>query len=61
MACFKDIVTGKRWLAHGGHDPGGLQEPVLYWFQCRHGDGEIEFIPRLIDSDSSVGVDVLFT
>lgn len=29
----QDIVTGKRYYAHGGKDPGGLQEPVLYWFQ----------------------------
>ncbi len=54
-----DIVTGKRWLAHGGMDVGGLQEPVLYWFQCQRGANGVEFVPRQIDSDSGVGVDVL--
>lgn len=29
----QDIITGKRYYAHGGKDPGGLQEPVLYWFR----------------------------
>ncbi len=29
---FQDIVTGKRYWAHGGKDPGGGQSPVLYWF-----------------------------
>ncbi len=56
---LKDIVTGKRWHAHYGKDPGNNQEPVLYWFRCvRKSDG-VEFIPYLIDNDSGVGVDVL--
>ena len=28
-----DFVTGKRYFAHQGKDPGGLQASVLYWFQ----------------------------
>ena len=69
----KDIVTGKRWMAHRGKDPGGLQEPVLYWFQCVTNEKDpripsdgnstatasVRFVPRLIDRDSGVGVDVL--
>lgn len=58
---LRDIVTGKRWMAHNGKDPGGLQDPVLYWFQCfRHDDG-VDFLPRLIDRNSGIGVDVLVT
>ena len=56
---LKDIVTGKRWMAHNGKDPGGLQEPVLYWFQCLRDERGVRFVPRLIDRDSGVGVDVL--
>ena len=55
----KDIVTGKRWMAHKGKDTGGLQEAVLYWFQCVRSDDGVDFIPRLINGDSGVGVDVL--
>ena len=30
---LKDIVTGKRWWAHGGRDPGGNDPAVVYWFK----------------------------
>lgn len=53
-----DIVTGKRPLAHGGKDPGGLQEPVLYWFANRVRGDSIEFVPVEIDNASGVGVEV---
>lgn len=56
---LKDIVTGKRWYAHHGKDIGGNQEAVLYWFRCVREQGETRFVPRLIDNDSGVGVDVL--
>jgi len=59
---LKDIVTGKRWMAHRGKDADGLREPVLYWFECqRDAEGETRFIPHEIDNDSGVGTDVLIT
>ncbi|MCA8988406.1 MAG: hypothetical protein KDA78_12225, partial [Planctomycetaceae bacterium] len=56
---LKDLVTGKRWYAHNGKDIGGLQEPVLYWFQCQRTEEGVEFVPHLVDRNSGVGVDVL--
>lgn len=56
---LQDIVTGKRWYAHHGKDPGGHQEPVVYWFRCVRGQGGVEFVPHLVDNDSGVGVEVL--
>jgi len=58
---LKDIVTGKRFWAHG---PTGDVEPdapaVLYWWQLVRGeDGAIDFVPHLIDSDSGVGTQVV--
>ncbi len=56
-----DIVTGKRFWAHGpnGPDPDENGPAVIYWFQLvRHGDGGAEFIPHLVDSDSGVGTQV---
>jgi hypothetical protein len=55
-----DIVTGKRFWAHG---PDGDPEPaapaVLYWFRgTRPAPGEAEFVPQLIDDNSGVGVQV---
>jgi hypothetical protein len=52
-----DIVTGKRWWAHGPDkdpDPNGI--PVLYAFLLRRSPGgEVTFIPHLIDDASGVG------
>ncbi|MEM8734139.1 MAG: VCBS repeat-containing protein, partial [Planctomycetota bacterium] len=58
---LKDIVTGKRYWAHGptgDADPNGA--PVVYWF--RHSideeSGEVEWQPYKIDDASGVGTDV---
>jgi hypothetical protein len=55
---LKDIVTGKRWWAHG---PKGDAEPnaaaVSYWFKLTR-QGGADFVPYLIDTDSGVGTQV---
>jgi hypothetical protein len=62
---LKDIVTGKRYWAHGA---AGDQEPgapaVVYWFQLVRKTGPdgaktAEFVPHLIDDDSGVGTQVV--
>ena len=57
---LKDIVTGKRFWAHG---PKGDVEPnapaVLYWFELRRDGGKVEFTPHLVDDDSGVGTQVV--
>ncbi len=55
----KDIVTGKRFWAHGGRDPGGRDPAVLYWFQTVRDDGRVRFIPHRIDLNSGVGTQVV--
>ena len=54
-----DIVTGKRFWAHG---PKGDAEPdapaVVYWFELQRGQGGAKFIPHMIDNDSGVGTQV---
>lgn len=54
-----DIVTGKRWWAHGDSgDPEPNAPAVLYWFKLTRSEtGEASFIPYLIDDNSGVGVD----
>jgi len=51
-----DFVTGKRYYAHNGKDPGGKEPAVLYWFE-RTGPakGAPQFIPHEIDNDSGIG------
>ncbi|MCX6905218.1 MAG: VCBS repeat-containing protein, partial [Verrucomicrobia bacterium] len=57
---LKDILTGKRFWAHG---PTGDKEPdapaVVFWLELRRdGQGGATFIPHLIDDDSGVGTQV---
>ncbi len=53
-----DIVTGKRWWAHGpDRDPGADEPPVIYWFKhSLDANGSVEYIPYMIDDDSGLGV-----
>jgi hypothetical protein len=53
-----DFVTGKRYFAHNGNDPGSGEAAVLYWYELKRGDKGAEFIPHLVDSDSGVGCQV---
>jgi hypothetical protein len=55
-----DVVTGKRRWAHGPiKDDEPMADPVLYWFQIKRlADGQVDFIPHLIDNDSGVGTQV---
>jgi len=58
---LKDIVTGKRFWAHGSHgdsDPNGAA--VLYWFKLvRNPDNSVDWIPYQIDNDSGIGTQVV--
>ena len=58
-----DIVTGKRFWAHG---PGGDAEPgapaVLYWFELRRSKKNgINWVPHFVDDDSGIGTQVMAT
>ncbi len=61
---LKDIITGKRFWAHGPH---GDVEPnaaaVLYCFELRRGvqerPGGVDFVPHLVHNDSGVGTQVI--
>jgi hypothetical protein len=58
---LKDFVTGKRFWAHGkdGADPDSNGQAVLYWFKLvRLGNGQVDFIPNLVDDNSGVGTQV---
>jgi hypothetical protein len=60
---LKDILTGKRFWAHG---PKGDVEPnapaVVVWFQLQRGaDGDAQFSVHHIDDDSGVGTQVAAT
>jgi hypothetical protein len=57
---LKDIVTGKRFWAHGPAGDVEQNDPaVLYWFKLvRAAGGNADFVPYLIDKSSGVGTQV---
>ena len=53
---LRDIVTGKRFWAHGPQgDPDPAGTPFLYWFKLHRRDGQVSFTPHMIDDASGVG------
>ncbi|MGB1817420.1 MAG: FG-GAP repeat domain-containing protein, partial [Rubripirellula sp.] len=55
---IKDVVTGKRFWAHGGSDPGAEQLPLLFWLRTIRANERVIFEPHLIDLRSGVGTQV---
>jgi hypothetical protein len=55
---YPDLVTGKRYYAHLGHDPAAHEPSVLYWFEYKSGKSP-QWMPHLIDDNSGVGLLVL--
>jgi hypothetical protein len=53
-----DFVTGKRYFAHNGNDPGA-KDPALtcVFYNRKDGDG-VKWEPEVIDGDSGVGCQV---
>lgn len=58
---IKDLVTGKRFWAHGGGDPGAKQLPLLFWLKTVRQQDRVVFEPRLVDVRSGVGTQVTVT
>jgi hypothetical protein len=50
-----DLVTGKRYYAHNGRDPGAREPAVLCWFEFSRKNGKPLWTPHQIDDDSGVG------
>jgi len=53
-----DLVTGKRYFAHNGKDPGALEPSVLYWFEFKPAKEPV-WIPHMVDDNSGVGLQVV--
>ncbi len=52
-----DLVTGKRYMAHNGNDPGEREPLGLYWYEYRKAEGGkgIEWIRHIIDYSTRTG------
>ncbi len=54
----KDLVTGKRYYAHDGRDPGADEPAILVWFELQRTEGKVDWVRHLIDDDSGVGYQI---
>ncbi|MBX3256294.1 MAG: VCBS repeat-containing protein [Chitinophagaceae bacterium] len=55
---YPDLITGKRYYAHNGHDPGAEEPAVLYWFELKPGKTP-QWIPHLVDNNSGAGLNLV--
>jgi len=53
----KDLVSGRRWWAHGPKGDAGPGDPAyVYWFEAKKNqEGFTTFIPHEVDDDSGIG------
>jgi len=49
-----DLVTGKRYFAHNGHDPGANDPPVVYWYELKR-QGKVEWIKHVVSCNEGIG------
>lgn len=57
----KDMVTGKRFFAHNGNDPGGNEPAVMYWYEIkRQKNKEPKFVPHEIVAGRGTGIGTQF-
>src|ERR1700730_2165613 len=52
-----DFLTGKRFMAHNGHDPGEREPLGMYWYEYMKADDgkKIEWVKHVIDYSSRTG------
>ena len=61
-----DLITGKRYFAHNGSDPGEREPIGLYWYEWRKaiptqatehdpGNGGVEWIRHIVDYGGRMG------
>lgn len=57
---LKDLVTGKRYWAHGPRgDLNPDDPPVINWYELKRSSGRIEWVRHEIDNDSGIGTQFL--
>jgi len=52
-----DLITGKRYFAHNGKDPGAFDPAVIVWFEFKPGKTP-QWILHEVDNDSGIGLQV---
>ena len=50
-----EIITGKRYMAHNGRDPGEREPLGVYWYEYLHINGRVEWVRHIIDYSTRAG------
>jgi hypothetical protein len=50
-----DFVTGKRFMAHNGSDPGEREPLGVYWYEFRPGARGVDWIRHVIEYGGRIG------
>jgi hypothetical protein len=50
-----DFITGKRFMAHNGHDPGEREPLGMYWYQFVKDGDRIEWVKHVVDYSTRAG------
>jgi hypothetical protein len=50
-----DLVTGKRYMAENGHDPGEREPLGVYWYEPIQARGQLEWRRHVIDYSTRTG------
>ena len=57
----KDLVTGKRFFAHNGRDPGGNDKVVMHWYEIKRQKGQApKFVSHEIVAGRGTGIGTQF-
>jgi hypothetical protein len=54
----KELITGKRYLAHNGNDAGDSDAPILFYLEFTP-DNAPYFQEHIIDNDSGAGLNIV--
>lgn len=51
-----DLVTGKRFMAHNGRDPGEKEPLGVYWYESmKLTDGKLDWVKHVVDYSTRTG------
>jgi hypothetical protein len=50
-----ELITGKRYMAHNGRDPGEREPLGVYWYEYLQINGRLEWVKHIIDYSTRAG------
>jgi hypothetical protein len=52
---LKQFVTGKRFMAHNGRDPGEKEPLGIYWYEYLRDGNNVEWVKHVVDYSTRTG------